>query len=167
MNERVRLAGGPLSALALAAAFTGVQTPAAAADPYGALDLTGELLVTGGAPRQRAGVAVTGYLTRRLGLRAAAHLLALDPFADAGVATVGVSYRAAAARPRLELVVRAEAGVAWSALAPAAGVGATTYLWPSRLPLALTFDLGAMAILDGVEDSRLAISLGLGVALAR
>jgi hypothetical protein len=150
----------------LAVALAGSLAAPAVADPRGAIEVGGELLVTGGKPRQRAGVAVTGYLTRRLGLRAAVHLVTVDPLADAGLATIGVSYRAAAARPRLELVVRAEAGVAWPT-APAVGAGATIYLWPTRAPLALTVDLGATAIVDGVRDSRLGLGLGLGLALAR
>lgn len=141
----------------------------AGADPKGAVEIGSELLVSGGAPRSRAGLAVTAYVRRRLGLRAAAHLVTLDPFADQGVATAGVAYRAAAARPRLELVVRAQAGVAWqpSTLAPAFELGTTTFLWPTRAPIALTLDLGAITILDGVVDTRTAISLGLGLAVAR
>lgn len=135
--------------------------------PRGALELTGELLVTGGPPRRRAGLAATAFLTRRLGVRAAVHLLTLEPLAEAGAATVAVAYRAAAARPRLEVVVRAEAGAAWPGPTPVLGAGATTYLWPTKLPLALAFDLGAVAIVDGVDDSRVAIGLGLGLALAR
>ena len=112
------------------------------------------------------GAALTAYVTGRLGLRAAIHHVSLAPFAEAGLAAVGVTYRAAAARPRLEVVVRAEAGVAWP-LAPAIGVGAMTYLWPTRWPVAVTLDLGATAIVDGVVDSRLVIALGLGLSLAR
>ena len=138
----------------------------AAAQPRGALELGGQLLVSGGRPRSRAGLAVTAYLGRRLGVRAAVGLVTLDPFGDAGLATVGIAYRAAAARPRLEIVVRGEAGLTWPA-APALGGGATTYLWPLRAPVAVTLDLGAVVILDGLEDSRLAVSLGLGLALAR
>lgn len=156
-----------VAALAGLATMAGPTTRPATAEPRGALELTGELLVTGGPPRRRAGVAATAYLTRRLGVRAAAHLLTLEPFADAGVATVGIAYRAAAARPRLEVVLRAEAGAGWPGPTPAAGAGATTYLWPTRLPLAVTFDLGALVIVDGVDDSRVAIGLGLGLALAR
>ena len=133
--------------------------------PVGAVELSSELLLSG-TPRRRAGVAVTAYLTKRVGLRAAARLIQLDPLGDTGLVTFGVAFRAAAARPRLELVVRAEAGVTWP-LAPAIGAGTTTYLWPTRFPIALAFDLSAVAIVDGVVDSRVAISVGLGLALAR
>lgn len=154
-------------AWAVALALPLIVVPSAAtAEPWGALQATSELLVTGGKPRQRSGASITAYVTRRLGLRAAVHLLPLSPFADTGVATVGVAYRAAAARPRLELVVHAEAGLAWP-LAPAVGAGTTTFLWPTRRPIAITFELGATAIVDGVADSRVAIALGAGLAFAR
>ncbi len=134
--------------------------------PRGAVQATSALLLTGGRPRQRAGLAVTAYVGQRLGIRAAVTLVTLDPWADVGVAMVGIAYRAAAARPKLELVVHAEGGLAWPT-APALGGGVTTYLWPTRLPLAVTADLGATAIIDGVADSRVALSVGLGLALAR
>lgn len=148
----------PLAALAAAGP--------ARAEPRGALEVGSELLLTGGTPRSRASVAVTAYVDRRLGLRASAHHVTLDPFAEAGVATAGVAYRAAAARPRLELVIRAQGGLAWP-LAPAVEVGSMVFLWPTRQPLAVTLDLGAVTVIDGVADSRVAISLGLGLALAR
>jgi hypothetical protein len=160
-----RVAGLALAGLALAASRS-LATADPVARPIGAVQAGGELALSGGGPRQRAGVAVTAYVTRRLGVRAALRLLPLEPVADTGVATLGVAYRAAAARPRLELVVHAEAGLAWP-LAPAFGGGVTTYLWPTRWPVAVTLDLGATAIVDGVVDSRVVIATGLGLALAR
>ena len=162
---RVSSTRGRARAALLLAGLAVAPVPAVA-DPRGALQATSELLLTGGKPRQRSGLAVTAYVTRRLGLRAAVHLLPFDPLADTGVVTLGIAYRAAAARPKLELVVHAEAGLAWP-LAPALGAGTTTYLWPTRWPVAITFDLGATAIVDGVVDSRLVIALGAGLALAR
>lgn len=159
--------GARLAALTLAVAAVAVDPRSAVAEPHGAVEATGAVLISGGTPRRRAGLAATAYLTRRLGVRASAGLLTLDPVADRGVATLGITYRAAAARPKLELVVRAEAGVTWHDPAPAAGAGTTAFLWPTRLPLAITFDLGALAIIDGVADSRLAVWLGAGIAFAR
>ena len=160
-------AGALLVLAAIASAAPAGAEPLVPEDvhPIGAVELSSELLLNG-TPRRRAGVAVTTYLTKRVGLRAAARLIQLDSLGDNGLVTFGVAYRAAAARPRLELVVRAEAGVTWP-LAPAIGAGTTTYLWPTRFPVALAFDLGAVAIVDGVVDSRLAISVGVGLALAR
>ncbi len=164
-SGRVSSTRGHALAAALVAGLAIAPVPVSA-EPRGALQATSELLLTGGKPRQRSGLAVTAYVTRRLGLRAAVHLLPFAPLADTGVATLGIAYRAAAARPKLELVVHAEAGLAWP-VAPALGAGTTFYLWPTRWPVALTFDLGATAIIDGVVDSRLAIALGAGLALAR
>lgn len=151
--------------LAIALAAPG-DVAAEPSRPRGAVQATSALLLTGGRPRQRAGLAVTAYVNQRLGIRAAVTLVTLEPLADAGVAMVGIAYRAAAARPKLELVVHAEGGLAWPT-APAFGGGLTTFLWPTRLPLAVTVDLGATAIVDGVVDSRVALSVGLGLALAR
>ncbi|HVV84866.1 MAG TPA: hypothetical protein VHE35_17500 [Kofleriaceae bacterium] len=77
-----------------------------------------------------------------------------------------MAYRAAAARPRLELVVHADAGVARPRAAVLGG-GSTVYLWPARVPVALTFDLGVSALVHGVDDSHLALALGVGLAVAR
>lgn len=136
----------------------------AGADPIGAVVATSELAVTGGGPRQRVGASATGFVTRRVGVHLALAHATLD--GAAGQVTAGLAYRAAAARPRLELVVHADAGLAWPT-APVAGAGVIAFLWPTRLPVALTTGVRGYAILDGLADSRLAISLELGLALAR
>lgn len=135
--------------------------------PYGAVGITGDLTLTGPRPRNRFAADLTVYVTQRLGLYAAARQVTVEPLADAGHLTAGIAYRAAAARPRLELVLHADAGVAWP-LAPAAGAGVTTYLWPlKRVPVAVTSGSHAYLILDGLDDTHVAFSIGLGLALAR
>jgi hypothetical protein len=131
------------------------------------LNVTGDLTLSGPRPRNRFGADLTVYVTQRLGLYAAARQVTVEPLADAGHVTGGIAYRAAAARPRLELVLHADAGVAWPT-APVAGGGVTTFLWPlTRLPLALTAGAHAYLIVDGVDDTHVAFSMGLGLALAR
>jgi hypothetical protein len=147
-------------ALALVAALAGT----AAAEPTGALTAGSELALTGDGPAQRVNAAATIYLTRRLGLRAGLHRATLD--AERGVAVAGVAYRAAAARPRLELVLDLGAGVA-RPLGPAAVAGVTNFLWPTRWPVAITATLHVYALADGNDRAPLAITIGAGLAIAR
>ncbi|MCL4224338.1 MAG: hypothetical protein KJZ91_07635 [Myxococcales bacterium] len=167
-SERVSKGARGAALIALATVTTAITTAARAepARPVGALGLGGDLALSGPSPRQRAAVDLTLYVRQRLGVYAAARQVTLSPLADAGQLTLGVAYRAAAARPRLELVLHGDAGVAWP-LAPVAGGGVTTYLWPTRLPLALTTGASVYLIVDGVDATRLAVSLGLGLAVAR
>lgn len=160
-------ATGVLAALALAVAALAASAAAAdpaRPDPVGALGVSSELALTGGAPRQRAGAHAAYYLTHRHGVYLALGRATFDR--AEGQVTAGVAYRAAMARPRLELVLHADAGVAWPR-APVAGAGLHAYLWPTRLPIALTSGFSAHAIVDGLDHSRVAISLALGLAVAR
>lgn len=160
-----------MRALAVAAIFA-LAAPAAAEPvrPLGALGVTGDLTLSGPRPRNRFAADLTVYVAQRLGLYAAARQVTVEPLGDAGHVTAGVAYRAAAARPRLELVLHADAGVAWAAddVMPAAGAGITTFLWPlKRVPVAVTTGMHAYLIVDGLDDTHVAFSLGLGLALAR
>lgn len=139
-----------------------LATPAVA-EPIGALTAGSELAVTGPGPVQRVDGAAIVYLTRRLGLDARLGRVALD--GDSGVATVGIAYRAAAARPKLDVVVDLGAGVAWPR-APAATAGVVTYLWPTRFPVALTTQVRTYVLIDD-HPGPVAFSLGIGLALAR
>ena len=155
----------PAGALLLVA----VAAPAATADParpepIGAVAATSELALTGGAPRQRFGAHASYFVTHRGGVHLALGGVTAD--GDAGRVTAGYVYRAAIARPRLELDVHADAGLAWPR-AGAAGAGVALYFWPLvRVPIAISSGVSSYAILDGL-DSRVAISLAIGVALAR
>ena len=151
------------AALALAVGL-GASARAARAEPIGALIVDGELALSGGGPTQRVGATAIGYLSRRTGGYASVQRVALD--GTSGLATIGIAYRAAAARPRLELVVHADLGATWP-LAPAIGAGVDAFLWPTRLPVAIVTGVSAHAILDGVADTRGAWSLTLGLGLAR
>ena len=144
------------------AVVVGAAAPAAA-EPIGAL-IGGSELAFGGGPRQRVNATAIAYLTRRAG--GYASLSRLELGGASGVITAGVAYRAAAARPRLELVIHAGAGVAWPA-APVAAAGVTAFLWPTRWPIALTTGVRAYVIIDDAEPAPLAFSLELGLALAR
>lgn len=137
---------------------------AAAAEPHGAVLVGSELALSGGGQTPRAQATVLVYLARRHGVYASVDRVALD--GDSGLATVGLAYRAAAARPRLELVLHADAGVAWPRAA-AAGGGVLAFLWPTRLPLALVGGVRVHALVDEPTAARGAWSLSLGLALAR
>jgi len=134
--------------------------------PIGALGVSGDLTLSGPGPKNRVAADLTVYVRQRLGLYVAARQVTVSPFADAGHVTAGIAYRAAAARPKLEIVVHADGGVAWP-LAPALGGGVTAYLWPLKVPVAVTTGMGAYVIVDGVADTHVAFSLGVGLALAR
>ena len=135
--------------------------------PLGSLRGTGDLALTGPSPRNRVAGDVIVYLGLRVGVFAGVQHVTLEPFADAGQATVGMAYRAAAARPKLDLVLHADAGVTWP-LAPTAGGGLITFFWPlKRVPVAVTAGSNAYLVIDGADDTRIVLSVGLGLALAR
>lgn len=148
-------------AAAIAALLVAPVAPARA-EPIGALGVGSELAVLGDGPVQRFDATGIVYVTRRLGLEARAGRI--TPDGAHGVATVGVAYRAAAARPKLEVVIDLAAGVAWPT-APAGTAGVAGYLWPTRLPIALTLSARTYAL--PADDTPLGFSLGLGLALAR
>ncbi len=150
--------------IALAAATANADTPPR---PIGSLRSTGELMWTGPSPRNRLGGDLIVYLNQRVGVYAGVQAVTLKPFADAGQVTAGMAYRAAAARPKLDLVLHADVGATWP-LAPAAGGGVITYFWPLKsVPVALTLGSNAYLVLDGVDNTRLVLSGGIGLALAK
>lgn len=146
---------------ALVLAVLGAAAPARA-EPIGAVGAGSELAVLGDGPTQRFDATAIVYVTRRVGLEARAGRI--TPDGGHGVATVGVAYRAAAARPKLEVVIDLAAGVAWPT-APAGTAGVAAYLWPTRLPIALTLSARSYALPS--DAAPLGFSLGLGLALAR
>ena len=104
----------------------------------------------------------------RFGASFAVRQVLLDPFGDAGLATVGVTYEAAAARPRLVMALHAEGGIAFGGdeLRPAIGGGLKTHLGVIG-PLALASDVTAHLVAHDVDDLSLVFSLGAMIALAR
>jgi hypothetical protein len=157
-------------AAVLAALIASIPAVAAADTPprpVGSLRGTGELMWTGPSPRNRLGGDVIVYLNQRVGVYAGVQAVTLKPFADAGQATAGMAYRAAAARPKLDLVLHADVGATWP-LAPTVGGGVITYFWPLKsVPVALTLGSNAYLVLDGVDNTRLVLSGGIGLALAK
>lgn len=85
---------------------------------------------------------------------------------EAGLLLGGVTYEAAAARPRLAIALHAEAGVALPDARAALGAGVKTTLWVIG-PLALAADSTATFVLDGVEASELLLASSLTLGLAR
>ena len=135
--------------------------------PIGSLRGTGDLTLTGPSPHNRVGGDLIVYLTQRTGVFAGVQQVTVKPFADAGQATAGIAYRAAAARPRLDMVLHGDVGATWP-LAPTVGGGIITFFWPlKKVPVALTSGANAYLVLDGVDDTRVVLSIGLGLAIAR
>jgi hypothetical protein len=104
----------------------------------------------------------------RFGASLAVRSLLLDPFGDAGLATAGVIYEAAAARPRLVMALHGEGGVAFAddRLRPAVGGGLKTHLGVIG-PLALASDVTLHIVAQAVDDYDVVVSLGALIAIAR
>jgi hypothetical protein len=134
----------------------------------------GSFLLNGthGGPRNRLDGAVTiepGGRFGRWGLTFALRHVTPKPFADDGLATAGITYEPAAARPRLALALHADAGVTITDPSPVIGGGLQTHLWiwPRRLgPLAIVFDLTAHLVLSNVNDTRLVVGSATRLAIA-
>jgi hypothetical protein len=82
-----------------------------------------------------------------------------------GLVMAGVAYEGGAARPRLVLDLHAEAGVDVDQHAPALGGGVRTLLLVIG-PLGLATDAGAYLVIDGVDRTRLALTVGAAIAAA-
>jgi hypothetical protein len=78
--------------------------------------------------------------------------------------TAGITYEAAAARPRLHLAIHAGAGAA-AGRRPVVGGGVHTQLWVVG-PLALGFDSGAWVVVDGI-DTTLALTSAMTLRVSR
>lgn len=155
-----------LAALALALAILGA--PAARAEAPGGRRLHGSagaggalLLTGGGGDRARLEVAADVKLGGRFGA-----LAAWRAFDDArrGLVTAGLSFEAAAARPRLVLDLHADLGADLGTRAPLAGGGVRTTLQIAG-PLGLVVDSGAYLVIDGIERTRLQLQSSALVAV--
>jgi hypothetical protein len=86
--------------------------------------------------------------------------------ASSGLVVGGVTFQAAAARPRLHLALHADAGAAYGEAAGVAiGVGAQTHLWLWG-PLAIGIDTSALVVI-GDGDPGLLLGSALTLRLAR
>lgn len=83
---------------------------------------------------------------------------------DAGRAALGVTFEAAAARPRLQLALHGDVGLTFPAHLPTIGGGVQVQLWVYG-PVALGVDGGAVLIYDGI-DSLLAMASTTTLRLA-
>lgn len=148
--------------IAAALAVVLAAAPARADDRtlHGSASAGGTLLLTGsGGDRQRAEVELDAELGRLGGL------VAWRGFdgAHAGLVTAGVSYEAAAARPRLVLDLHGDAGADLDLRAPAIGGGVRTLLELVG-PLGVALDAGAYVVIDGVDHTRLQLAAGAALA---
>jgi hypothetical protein len=84
---------------------------------------------------------------------------------DVGVVAARLSVQAGAAPPRLWLRLHTEAGLALRRRAPMVGLGLAVSLRVWR-PLALVIDANAHLVIDGIEETRLAVSAATLAALA-
>lgn len=144
-----------------AAIATLLSAPAGAEEPRplrvraqagGALAVTGP----GGLDAQATAAISPGGALGRYGLRLSARSFdAADGLAEDGFLAAGVSYEAAASRPRLVISLFAEAGIA-SGWVPVAGGGVHTDLYVFG-PLALGGEIAAHLFVDG-SDTALGVS---------
>ncbi len=140
----------------------------AKARPWGGgVGAAGYAALTGPARTGVAAVAVVypGAWAGRLGARFEARTIGDDEAFDRGLFTAGLSYEAAAARPRLSLALHGEVGALAPAARVAAGGGVELQLWLIG-PIALALDSTAHVIVDGL-DSELVLAGSLGLRLAR
>lgn len=131
---------------------------------HGSIGAGGSLLATGAAGHAaRLDAAIELQPWRRLGVLAAGRACGGEP-RDA-ILTAGLTYQAAAARPRLALALYVDAGVATGGPAPVIGAGLRTTIAVVG-PLAVVLDTGAHVVVDG-GDTRLVIGSAALLAVAR
>jgi hypothetical protein len=136
--------------------------PAARARPlHGSIGAGGSLLATGDlGDRTRAELELDLEPGSRFG-----GLVALRAFDHDhhGLVCAGLVYEAGAARPALVVDFHADLGADLDQRAPLAGGGVRTLLGLYG-PLALALDTGGYLVIDGVDRTRLVLSLGAGLA---
>ena len=119
---------------------------------HGSVGAGSTLVLTGAqGDRSRFDASFDLKVRSRYGLLAAWR--AFDPD-HRGLVTLGLEYEGAASRPRLVLDLHVDAGVDLDRPAPLVGGGIRTTLMIVG-PLGLVLDLGAFAVIDGVDGSRL------------
>jgi hypothetical protein len=157
-----------IAALLVAAPAAADPDPVAPRPLHGSLGLGGAT-VFGGVDRFSAASAIDvlpGGRFGRWGVIGAFRDVGLRPVAGHGMLTLGVLREAAGARPRLVILLHADAGVAWGPTAPVVGGGVKTYLGVIG-PLGLTFDVTAHLIVPSIDDTHVVVSVGMLGALLR
>jgi hypothetical protein len=136
----------------------------AAAETHGSLGLGPALLLTGprGAPLR---YTLAGELLGARGFGGGLALHSIGGPDRLGVAALRGSLQAAAAPPRLWLRLHGELGLALDDRHPMAGAGLTTTLRVWRAA-ALVLDANGHLLLDGVDGTRLSLSLAVLAAVA-
>ena len=153
---------------AAALAVIAIAAPATArADDtwHGSIGAGGSLLVTGaGGDALRLDGAIAYQPFERFGFVAAVR--AFDDAPRDALVTAGLTWEAAASRPRIAVALYADAGVATAETLPVLGLGVRTTIAVFG-PLGVVADTGAHLVLDGVDDTALVISSALLLALVR
>ena len=104
----------------------------------------------------------------RFGVTLALRQMTWEPFADDGLATIGIKYEAAAARPRLAIALHGDVGASFAG-DPAAGGGIASTLWliPKWVrPIALVLDATAHLVIDGADNTRLVLASATRLSLS-
>jgi hypothetical protein len=160
--------------LAPAAARADTVEPVRGSRPFRfSMGFGGSLLLTGHGEgsRNRADAHLDidpGGRFGRFGLTAAVRHMTWEPFADEGLATIGIKYEAGAARPRLALALHGDVGASFDG-APALGGGIESTLWliPKWFrPLALILDATAHLVIDGADETRLVLASSTRLSLS-
>jgi hypothetical protein len=130
---------------------------------HGSLGAGGTLLLAGGgSDRARGELVLDVEPWSRFGALIAWRGFDTD---HAGLVTAGLAFEAGAARPRLVLDLHGDIGADLDQRAPAVGGGVRALLVLVG-PLGLAIDSGAYLVIDGVDHTRLAITVGGAVTLA-
>jgi hypothetical protein len=152
-----------------AVAHADPDAPAKARPLHGSLGVGGGLMF--GSVDRWAGAAaidvLPGGALGTWGVTLGARDLGYQPFAQHGMATIGVIREAAAARPLLAVMLHGDAGVAWGdKTVPVVGGGVKTYL-AFVGPLGVALDTTLHLEIDGVRGTHLVLGLGLMAAIIR
>lgn len=152
-----------MSDLVLVLLLVLVLAPPAFADRplHGGASAGGTLLLTGDrGDRQRGELEVDVEPYSRFG-----GLVAWRGFdrGHRGLLCAGIVYEAGAARPRLVLAFHGDAGIDLDQRAPVLGGGLRTTI-ALLGPLGLALDTGAYLVIDGVDNTRLAIAAGAALS---
>jgi hypothetical protein len=132
---------------------------------HGSIGAGGSLVLTGaGGDAFRLDGAIAYQPFERFGFVAAVR--AFDDEPRDALVTAGITWEAAASRPRLAVALYGDAGIATAETLPVLGIGVRTTIAVFG-PLGVIADTGAHLVLDGVDDTALVISSALLLAVVR